>query len=426
VLPVGLDGGNLSTDLTAGERVSAVAELPLDAAAGNRLARRNALVLAAGQALAGGNGTVVTATGGILGAMLAPDKSLATLPVSFMVVGTWAGTLPVGFLVRRFGRRTAYQIGAAVGCLAGIIGYTAVIEGSFALYLAATFCAGLYQASHQSYRFAAADTAGADFKGKAVSWVLAGGLFAAFLGPQLVILTKDLMPPFLFAASYLGQAAIAVGAILVLGFVRAGSHAAAPTAGRGRALAEIARQPRFIVAAACGVASYALMNLMMTAAPLAMVDCGHSVGNAALGIQWHVLAMYAPSFVTGALIARVGVVRIVAAGLALLSASALTGFAGVTVGHFWAALVLLGVGWNFAFVGSTTMVIDCYRPEERNRVQAFNDFLIFGTMAIGSFASGAMLAHFGWYLVNLMMLPVVAVAGAMLAWLALRERPRFA
>src|ERR1700730_5755288 len=277
-----------------GARVSAVAEVPFDAAAGNRLAKHNALVLAMGQALAGGNGSVVTATGGILGAMLASDKSLATLPVSVMVLGTWAGTLPVGFLVRGYGRRRAYQIGAAVGCLAGLIGYTAVIEGSFALYLAATFCAGLYQASHQSYRFAAADTAGTEFKGKAVSWVLAGGLFAAFLGPQLVILTKDLMPPYLFAASYLGQAATAVCAVVVLTFVRA-PPPAAPRAGHARSGAEIARQPLFIVAAACGVASYALMNLMMTAAPLAMVDCGHSVGNAALGIQWHVLAMYAPS-----------------------------------------------------------------------------------------------------------------------------------
>jgi MFS family permease len=409
-----------------GARVSAVAEVPFDAAAGNRLAKRNALVLAVGQALAGGNGTVVTATGGILGAMLAPDKSLATLPVSIMVVGTWAGTLPVGFLARRFGRRTAYQVGAAIGCLAGLIGYTAVIEASFGLYLVATFCAGLYQASHQSYRFAAADTAGADFKGKAVSWVLAGGLFAAFLGPQLVILTKDLMPPYLFAASYLGQAATAAGAILALSLVRARGYVAPPVPGRARALSEIARQPRFIVAATCGVASYSLMNLMMTAAPLAMVDCGHSVGNAALGIQWHVLAMFAPSFVTGALVSRFGVLPIIAVGLALLAASAGVGFAGETVGHFWAALVLLGVGWNFAFVGATTMLLDCYRPEERTKVQAFNDFLIFGTMAVGSFISGAMLAHFGWYLVNLVMLPVVAAAGAMLAWLALRERPRFA
>jgi MFS family permease len=406
--------------------MSAVADMPLDAAAGNRLAKRNAVVLAMGQALAGGNNTVVVATGGIVGAMLAPDRSLATLPVSIMIVGTWAGTLPVGYLVRRFGRRTAYQIGAAVGCLAGLIGYAAIVEGSFALYLAATFCAGLYQASHLSYRFAAADTASVEFKAKAVSWVLAGGLFAAFLGPQLVILTKDLMPPYLFAASYLGQAAVAACAALVLVLVRAPKQVVQRSSGPVRTLAEIARQPRFIVAATCGVASYALMNLMMTSAPLAMVDCGHSVGNATLGIQWHVLAMFAPSFVTGTLVSRFGSVPIVAVGLALLAASAAVGFAGITVAHFWTALVLLGVGWNFGFVGATAMVIDCYRPEERNKVQAFNDFLIFGTMAIGSFVSGAMLAHFGWYLVNLVMLPVVAIAGAMLTWLVLRERPRFA
>jgi MFS family permease len=406
--------------------LSAVAELPFDAAAGDRLARRNALVLAAGQALAGGNNAVVSSTGGILGAMLAPDRSLATLPISVMIVGTWFGTLPVGWLVRRFGRRVTYQIGAAVGCLAGLIGYTAIIHASFPLYLVATFCAGLYQASHLSYRFAAADTASAEFKGRAVSWVLAGGLFAAFLGPQLVILTKDLIPPSLFAASYLGQTAAAVCAMLVLTQVRAPAHVVRHTLGRARPLADIARQPRFIVAAACGVASYALMNLMMTAAPLAMVDCGHSVGNAALGIQWHVLAMFAPSFVSGALVTRFGAVPIVATGLALLVVSAIVGFEGITVAHFWTALVLLGVGWNFAFVGATTMLLDCYRPEERNKVQAFNDFLIFGTMTIGSFASGAMLAHFGWYLVNLVMLPVVAAAAVMLAWLALRERPRLA
>lgn len=403
-----------------------MAEVPFDAAAGDRLARRNALVLAAGQALAGGNNAVVSSTGGILGAMLAPDRSLATLPISIMIVGTWFGTLPVGWLVRRFGRRVAYQIGAAIGCLAGLIGYTAIIHASFPLYLVATFCAGLYQASHLSYRFAAADTASAEFKGRAVSWVLAGGLFAAFLGPQLVILTKDLIPPYLFAASYLGQAAAAVCALLVLTQVRAAAHVVQRAVGHARPLAEIARQPRFIVAAACGVASYALMNLMMTAAPLAMVDCGHSVGNAALGIQWHVLAMFAPSFVSGALVTRFGAVPIVAVGLALLAASALVGFADTTVAHFWTALVLLGVGWNFAFVGATTMLLDCYRPEERTKVQSFNDFLIFGTMTVGSFASGAMLAHFGWYLVNLVMLPVVAVAAAMLAWLALRERPQAA
>ncbi|GIK80538.1 MAG: MFS transporter [Xanthobacteraceae bacterium] len=406
--------------------MSAAAETPFDAAAGDRLAKRNALVLATGQALAGANNTVIVATGGILGAMLAPDKSLATLPISMMVVGMWAGTLPVGFLARHFGRRTAYLAGAACGCLAGLVGFVAVMQGSFWIYLVSAFLGGLYAASHQSYRFGAADTASPAFKPKAVSWVMAGGLFAALLGPQLIIHTKDLMPPFLFAASYLGQAGFAVLAAVVLLLFRAPRGVALDAAAGGRPIGEIARQPRFVVAVVCGVASYALMNLMMTSAPLAMVDCGHSVADATLGIQWHVLAMYAPSFFTGTLILRFGVARVVAAGLGLIALAAVAGLSGLTVAHFWTALILLGVGWNFAFVGATTMVTDCHRPEERNKVQALNDFLIFGSMAIGSFASGTMLAFFGWALVNIVMFPGVAIAGVMLLWLGLRDRRRVA
>jgi len=405
--------------------MSAIAEAPFDAAAGDRLAKRNALVLATGQALAGANNTVIVATGSILGVMLAPDKSLATLPVSTMVLGIWAGTLPLGFLAKRYGRRTAYASGAVCGALAGLVGYLAITRANFWLYLVATFLGGLYAASHMSYRFGAADTASKEFKPKAVAWVMAGGLFAAILGPQLVIFTKDMMPPYLFAVSYIGQGLFAVVAgLVILMFLRAPSTVEEPSTGRGRPLGEIMRQPRLIVAVVCGVASYALMNLMMTSAPLAMFDCGHSVTDAALGIQWHVFAMYAPSFFTGSLILRFGVARITAAGLIVLALSAVTGLAGITVAHFWTALILLGIGWNLAFVGATTMVVDCHRPEERNKVQAFNDFLIFGTMAGGSFVSGSMLAHFGWYLVNVVMFPVVAVAGAMLIWLTLRERVR--
>jgi len=380
-------------------------------------------VLAVGQALAGGNNTVIVATASILGSMLAPDKSLATLPISMMVVGIWAGTLPVGFLAKRYGRRTAYVSASACGAIAGLIGYAAIIQGSFPLLLLGTFFGGLYAASHMSYRFGAADTASPEFKPKAIAWVMAGGLFAAILGPQLVIFTKDLTPPYLFAASYLGQSLFAILAgLIILMFFRAPGLAHFGSAKVGRPLREIARQPKFIVAVVIGVASYALMNLMMTSAPLAMVDCGHSVANATLGIQWHVLAMYAPSFFTGSLILRFGVPRVTAAGLVILALSAVVGLMGITVAHFWTALVLLGVGWNFAFVGATTMVCDCHRPEERNKVQAFNDFLIFGSMAIGSFISGSMLAHFGWYLVNVVMFPVVAIAAAMLAWQAIRER----
>jgi predicted MFS family arabinose efflux permease len=192
----------------------------------------------------------------------------------------------------------------------------------------------------------------------------------------------------------------------------------------GRPLAEIARMPRFIVAVACGVVSFTMMNLVMTSAPVAMVGCGHSVTDATLGIQWHVLAMYGPSFITGALIVRLGLDRVILAGLLLIALSAVIGLTGLTVAHFWTALVLLGIGWNFAFIGATTMVTQCHRPEERNKVQAFNDFLIFGSMAIGSFSSGKLLATLGWSAVNEVVLPFVVITGAMLVWLAFRERLR--
>jgi predicted MFS family arabinose efflux permease len=400
--------------------MSAIAEPILHMPVDDALARRNALVLAVAQALAGGNNTVIVSTASIVGAILAPDKALATLPITAMVLGMWIGTLPVGALARRFGRRFALQCGSAVGILSGLISYAAVLQGSFSLLLFGTFCGGLYAAAHQSYRFAAADTASEAYRPKVVSWVLAGGIFAAVLGPQLVIFTKDLLPPYLFAASYLGQSACALCAALVLTLVRIPPVPASHSE-RARPLPEIVRKPRFLVAVACGVASYSMMNMVMTAAPLAMVGCGHSVTDAALGIQWHVLAMYGPSFFTGGLIARFGVERITGIGLALIAVTAVVGIAGLTVAHFWGALVLLGLGWNLAFIGATTMVTQCYRAEERNKVQAFNDFLIFGSLALSSFSSGQLLDRLGWAAVNEVIFPTIFVAGALLIWLSLRR-----
>jgi len=286
-----------------------------------------------------------------------------------------------------------------------------------------TFCGGLYAAAHQSYRFAAADTASTQFRAKAVAWVLAGGMFAAVIGPQLVILTKDIWPTYLFAGTFLAQSACAVLAGAVLSLLKLPQAAVARPLGEGRPLAEIIGKPRFIVAVACGVASYVVMNMMMTAAPLAMVMCHHSVGEAALGIQWHVIGMYAPSFFTGALIARFGLRAVVATGLLLIAAAATIGVLGIALWNFWAALALLGIGWNFAFVGATTLVTECHDPRERNKVQAFNDFLIFGSMAVGSFSSGALLASYGWTAVNEVVFPVVVVAGLLLAWGTLARRP---
>ena len=405
--------------------MSAVAE-PVHHAHDDALARRNALVLAVAQALAGGNNTVIVSTASIVGAVFAPDKGLATLPITGMVLGMWLGTLPVGALSRRFGRRFALQCGSVFGVLSGLISYSAVMHGNFWLLVFGTFCGGLYAAAHQSYRFAAADTASESFRAKAVSYVLAGGVFAAVIGPQLVIYTKDLLSPHLFAASYLGQSACAVIAALVLQFVKSPGPLAKASSANARPLIEVVRAPKFIVAAACGIASYTTMNLMMTSAPLAMVGCGHSVTDAALGIQWHVLAMYAPSFVTGSLIARFGVLRVTSTGLSLILLAAVVGIAGITVAHFWIALVLLGLGWNLAFIGATTMVTECHRANERNKVQAFNDFLIFGSMAISSFSSGQLLADFGWTAVNTVIFPTVFAAAVLLAWHVLRQRARVA
>jgi MFS family permease len=405
--------------------MSALAEPAQHAVFDDQLARRNAIVLAVAQALAGGNNTVIVASASILGSMLAPDKGLATLPITCMVLGMWFGTLPVGALSRRYGRRFALQCGSAFGALSGLISCTASIQGNFWLLLLGTFCGGLYAAAHMSYRYAAADTASEGYRAKVVSWVLAGGVFAAILGPQIVIFTKDLLPPHLFAASYLGQSACAVLAAIVLQFVKM-PRIAAKAVVVARPLGSIVLTPRFVVAAACGMASYATMNTVMTSAPLAMVGCGHSVTDATLGIQWHVLAMYAPSFVTGSLIMRFGVGCITSIGLALIGMTAVVDLSGTTVAHFWTALVLLGLGWNFAFIGATTMVTQCHRAEERNKVQAFNDFLIFGTMAVSSFSSGQLLENLGWGAVNGVVLPTVVVAGALLAWLKLRDRASLA
>jgi predicted MFS family arabinose efflux permease len=405
--------------------MSAVAEPVADALTGDRLARRNALVLAIAQALAGGNNTVLVATAAIVGTMLAPDKGLATLPISIFVLGMWMGTLPMGVLARRLGRRNALQIGTVCGVLTGLICCVAVLQGSFLLFNIGAVFSGFYASGHQSYRFAAADTASDEFRARAISWVLVGGIFAGVVGAQLVIATQNLWPPYLFAATYIGQSALALIAGAVLMFVNIPKPPPRSVVGDGRPLLEIARKPRFIVAVVCGVAAYSMMNLVMTSAPLAMVMCNHSVTDATLGLQWHVLGMYAPSFFTGTLIARFGLERVTGLGFALIIVAAAIGIAGISLWHFWIGLALLGVGWNFAFIGATTMVTHCHRPNERNKVQAFNDFLVFGSMAIGSFSSGQLLASFGWATVNEVVFPVVLAAGALLVWSGLRRRASY-
>lgn len=388
----------------------------------DHLARKNALVLSVAQALAGGNNTVIAATAGIIGTMLAPDKGLATLPVSMMVIGIWFGTLPLGWLARNHGRRFALQTGSVAGTLAGLISCTAVLMGWFELFLLGTFGCGFYAAAHNSYRFAVCDTASDAYKPKAISMVLAGGVLAGFIGSGTVIVTKDLWVPHLFAATFVAQAALAALAGLVLTRLKSPPPIPREEREAGRPLSEIVQNPIFVVAVACGVVSYVVMNLLMTSAPIAMVGCGHSVTVSTLGIQWHVLGMYAPSFITGHLIVRFGVFRVISVGLGLLLLSGMVGATGLSVTHFWLSLTLVGIGWNFAFIGATTLVTLCHRPEERNKVQSFNDFLIFGTMALGSFASGKLMATVGWEWVNIAAFVPVLVVVLLLGWLKLQRR----
>ncbi|MCL2713544.1 MAG: MFS transporter [Alphaproteobacteria bacterium] len=383
-------------------------------------ARANVVRLALAQALTGANSAVIFATGSIAGWMMAPAPDYATVPLSMYVLGLAAGTLPTGAISRRFGRRVAFLIGTGFGAITGVTGCVAILHNSFLLFCLATFAGGLYGAVSQSYRFAAADGVSAGFRPKAVSFVLAGGVFAGLLGPQIVQWTMKVWPNYLFAFSYLVQAGIALVAMAVVAGVDAPRPPPADLHG-GRALLTIIRQKRFIGAALCGVIVYPLMNLVMTSAPLAMSLCGLSVDDSNSGIQWHIVAMYAPSFFTGSLIARFGAPRIVAVGLVLEACAAVIGLSGLTAGHFWGTLAVLGVGWNFGFVGASALVLETHRPEERNKVQAFNDFLVFGMMALGSFVSGQLLTDYGWTMVNLVVFPPV-VLGLVVVVLLARQR----
>lgn len=383
--------------------------------AGDVLAKRNALVLACAQALAGASPAIVVSLGGLVGQNLAENKAFATLPVSLLNLGLALGTIPAAMLMRQAGRRTAYMFSGLVGVAAGCIAAFGIGIASFAMFCIGALIAGFWGSFTQSYRFAATDTASDAFKPKAISWVMAGGLVAGIVGPQTVIWTRDLIVTAPFAGAFLGQAALALLSILVHSFLRPAPVAAAPKTA-GRPLRTIVSQPRFVVAVVAGLVSYGLMTFTMTAAPLAMIGCGHSVGAAALGIQWHILAMFGPSFFTGNLIAKFGKVPVTAAGLLMIAAAAVVGLSGITLAHFWGALILLGVGWNFGFIGATALVTECYRPEERAKVQAANDFLVFGSVAIASFSSGKLLDAGGWENVNWLVFPPVMIALALLAW----------
>ena len=379
---------------------------------GDRLARRNAFVLAGSMALAGANASVIVATGSLMGKMLSPDLSLATLPVSAFVLGTALGTYPASFFMKAVGRRSGFMTGGLLGVLSGLLSAASVWLASFWLFTFAAMLGGAYQSFIVLYRYAAADTASPAFRPKAISWVMAGGVIASVIGPQLVIATQDMMKPLTFFATYIGQAGFAALAIWVTSRFVDGPPIDHSATGLPRPMGVILRNKAFVAAVLCGMVSQAMMNMVMTATPIAMIGCGFTVTESTLGIQWHVLAMYLPSFYTGNLIGRFGKGPVVLVGLLILAGSGVMNLAGINLYNFWIALILLGIGWNLAFVGATAIVTDCHTPAERAKVQGFTDFSIFGLTTIASFMAGYLYSHFGWNAVNWSLLPVTGLAMA--------------
>ncbi|MBU3971807.1 MAG: MFS transporter [Alphaproteobacteria bacterium] len=386
------------------------------------IARRNIAVLTAAQALGGASPPIVMSLGGLVGQQLTTDPALATFPVSLFGLGLALGTVPAALVMRRFGRRTGYLLGAGFGVASGAVAAFGIFSAVFWIFCFGTFIAGLYGSYVQSYRFAAADAAEGALKAKAISWVMVGGLVAAVIGSQLVIGTRDAIPGVPYVGSFLGQAALPLMAVPILLLLRA-PPAESPRPGRrsGRSLIRILSMPRFILAVAAGVTSYGLMSFVMTAAPLAMIDKGYTVDSIALGIQWHLLAMFAPSFFTGRLMTRFGKERVTAVGLALIAVSAIIALSGSEVVHFWLSLMVLGLGWNFSFIGATAMVTDCYAPEERAKAQGANDFFVFGATAGVSFLAGVVLNSEGWHFLNWLVFPPVALILVPLVWRSARK-----
>ncbi len=400
----------------------------LSLSAPDRRARRNVTVLVMAQAFLGAQMPMIFTIGGLAGQSLASNACWATLPISMIVLGSMLTATPISAVMQRFGRRTGFFIGAAGGASGAAIGAAGLMLASFPLFLLGSLLTGIYMSAQGFYRFAAADTASDSFRPKAISYVLAGGLASAIIGPQLVKVTaQSMVVPFL--GTYLVVIAInLIGALLFLFIDIPPPPAPDVDAPKGRSRLELLRTPRIAVAIICALVSYALMNLMMTSAPLAVVGCGFATENAADVVTGHVLAMFVPSFFTGHLVARFGAERIVALGLTILAAAGGVGLAGVALENFFVALILLGLGWNFGFIGATAMLADAHAPEERGRVQGMNDLLVFGGVTVASLASGGLMncsggsPQEGWAAVNLAMIPFLALAGGALIWLALRPR----
>ena len=389
----------------------------------DRIAKRNVAVLVLGQMFFGAQMPMLFIFGSLAGAFLVETKALATLPISIMMLTTMVMAGPVSLFMGKYGRRAGFLFGISMGALGGLIGAWALFAGEFYILLIASVFSGMYQSCHGFFRFAAADTASDDFKPKAISWVLAGGLGAALIGPELGARLHDYFPLAPFAGVYLAIAALNLLFAPILLFLNIPLPEKSPNQNTEVPIMEILRRPAVIVAILCGMVSFALMNLVMTATPLAMQACGFNPETSADVVRWHVIAMFAPSFFTGNLIKRFGAPKIIGIGLFLLGACGVVALSGIELTNFYIALVLLGLGWNFGFIGATAFLTSIVEPEYRARVQGFNDFCVFGLVAFASFSSGGLLSWFGWEAVQLAMPPFLLLAALGLIWLSSRKHP---
>jgi len=388
-------------------------------------AHKNVALLSACQGLLLTNNSILIATNGLAGYALAADKALATLPVTAYIVGAALTTVPASLLMRRLGRRTGFTLGAVFGIAGALICAWAAFAHHFWLLCAGALVLGIYNATGQYYRFAAADSASVDFKSKAISLVLAGGIAGGILGPETSKISKDFFVQAAFAGSYLSLGVFCLLAIGLISWIEIPPLTVAERKESGRPLTAIARQPAFIVAVLSAMVGYGVMNLLMVATPLAMAAHHHPFSDAAFVIQWHVIAMFAPSFFTGNLIKRYGVINVILAGVVLSLGCIGVALAGLAVANFWVAMVLVGVGWNFMFIGGTTLLTECHTPSERALAQGANDLTIFITMIATSLSSGLLFTLQGWKLMNQLAVPFLLLTGAMILWLAaVRRRPK--
>lgn len=383
--------------------------------------RRNVGLLSACQAMLMANNSTLVAINGLSGLALAPHPALATLPVTCWVIGGALTTMPASLYMKRVGRRTGLLQGMLLAVAGALLCAAALWQSSFWMLCFGTLVFGGFNAFGQYYRFVAAEVAPLESRAMAISLVLAGGLFGGVLGPALSRETV-LLPGPKFAAAYATLAAYALIMMALIALLRLPGAAAPSAAPRGRPLAEIARQPKFIVAVLAGAIGYGVMNFLMTSTPIAMQVCGHPYGDAAFVISSHVIAMFAPSFLTGPLIRRIGVLPVLLAGAVLNLVAIGVGLAGTAVAHFWWALVCVGVGWNFLYVGGTTLLTETYRPEERAAAQGANETAIFVMMTVSSLSSGMIVTGAGWDKVNLSALPLILAAMAVIGYFGYLRR----